>query len=103
MNLLFPVSVTLSTLATAAFVMAAMADTATDFETAGWSLLATLSALAVIEHWFLVVPLPATALWSWGLKSRATPVEIAHNIVPLSRPIREPAQREEISGGRHAV
>ncbi len=103
MNLLFPISVTLSTLATAAFVMAAATDTATDFETAGWTLLATMAALAVIEHWFLVVPLPATALWSWGLKSRATPAEVSNNIVPLSRSAREPAQRKDISGGRHAV
>lgn len=103
MNLLFPVSVTLSTLATAFFVTMAAADTATAFEAAGWTLLATMAALAVIEHWFLVVPLPATALWSWGLKSRATPIEVTHNIVPLSRPVRETAQREDISGGRHAV
>ena len=27
--------------------------------------------LAILEHWFLVVPLPAAALWNWGLKSRA--------------------------------
>lgn len=102
MNLLFPASITLSTLATAAFVLAAASETATDFETAGWTLLATMSALAVIEHWFLVVPLPATALWSWGLKSRATPIEATHNIVTLNRPPRE-AQREDLSGGRHAV
>ena len=64
-----------------------------------------LAALAVIEHWFLVVPIPATALWSWGLKSReaANAIEVRHNIVALSRPSRETAQREEISGGRHAV
>lgn len=103
MNLLFPVSITLSTLATAYFVLAAAGATATAFEAAGWTLLATLSALAVIEHWFLVVPLPATALWSWGLKSRAATQDAAHNIVPLSRTARETAQREEFSGGRHAV
>ena len=28
-------------------------------------------ALAILEHWFLVLPLPAAALWNWGLKSRA--------------------------------
>ncbi|MDO9383926.1 MAG: putative photosynthetic complex assembly protein PuhE [Hyphomicrobiaceae bacterium] len=103
MNMLFPVSVTLSTLATATFVIAAAAPAATDFETAGWTLIATMGALAVIEHWFLVVPLPAAALWSWGLKSRAPETSVTHNIVPLSRPIRETAQCEDISGGRHAV
>lgn len=103
MNLLFPLSVTVSTLVAAAFVVAASTDAATPFESAGWSLLATLATLAVIEHWFLVVPLPATALWSWGLKSRAAEIEVAHNIVPLSRTARDTAQREDLSGGRHAV
>ena len=30
----------------------------------------TLLALAILEHWFMVLPLPANALWSWGLRSR---------------------------------
>ncbi len=70
MNLLFPVSVTLSTVATVLLGMAAINPAATDFEATGYTLLATLMALAVIEHWFLVVPLPSAALWSWGLASR---------------------------------
>ena len=69
MNLLFPVSVTLSTIATW-LLIAAAADGATDFEKTGFTFLATLMALALIEHWFLVVPLPSAALWSWGLWSR---------------------------------
>jgi hypothetical protein len=28
-------------------------------------------ALAVLEHWFMVLPLPFEALWRWGLRSRA--------------------------------
>ncbi|MGQ3058344.1 MAG: DUF3623 family protein, partial [Nevskia sp.] len=32
--------------------------------------LATLLSLAVLEHWFLVLPIPADALWRWGLSSR---------------------------------
>jgi putative photosynthetic complex assembly protein 2 len=103
MNLLFPASITVSTLVTAYLVTAAVAPTATSFETAGWTLLATLAALAVIEHWFLVVPLPAAALWSWGLNSREPATAAANNIVALSRSNRETAPREEISGGRHAV
>ena len=31
-----------------------------------------LDLLAVLEHWFLVLPLPSEALWSWGLRSRAS-------------------------------
>jgi G3E family GTPase len=27
-------------------------------------------ALAILEHWFLVLPMPSAALWHWGLASR---------------------------------
>jgi hypothetical protein len=33
------------------------------------TLLATLTGLGVIEHWFLVMPLDVGQLWSWGLRS----------------------------------
>lgn len=72
-NLLFPVSVTAATVATALLVMAALAEGVTPFEAAGFTLLATLMALAVLEHWFMVLPLPAEALWTWGLASREPP------------------------------
>lgn len=69
MNLLFPVSVTLSTVGT--FMLISEAGTAAGvFDKTAFAFLATLMALALIEHWFLVVPLPSAALWSWGLWSR---------------------------------
>ena len=70
MNLLFPFSVTISTIITALLVVAAMADTATAFERAGYTFLGVLMALAILEHWMLVLPMPTAALWSPGLKSR---------------------------------
>jgi len=70
MNLLFPVSVTVSTVVCVYLVDAAVAPGASTFEAAGNSFLATLMALAILEHWFLMLPLPAQKLWSWGLKSR---------------------------------
>ena len=70
MNLLFPLSVTASTIITVWLVQRAFAADATAFEAAGYTFLATLMALAVLEHWFLVLPLPTAALWHWGLKSR---------------------------------
>ena len=70
MNLLFPVSVTVSTVVCVYLVDAAIAPGATTFAAAGNSFLATLMALAILEHWFLMLPLPAQKLWSWGLKSR---------------------------------
>jgi putative photosynthetic complex assembly protein 2 len=71
MNLLFPVSVTLSTIATWLLITQA-GNSVTAFDTIGFTFLATLMALALIEHWFLVVPLPSASLWSWGLWSRET-------------------------------
>ena len=29
--------------------------------------------LAIVEHWFLVLPLPAAALWKWSLESHIKP------------------------------
>lgn len=72
MNLLFPISVTASTVVTVLLVQNAMAANASAFETPGFTFLATLMALAVLEHWFLVVPLPTAAVWGWGLRSRPT-------------------------------
>lgn len=69
MNGLFPISVTASTVIAALLVIKAAAAI-TPFEAASLTFLATLMSLAVLEHWFLVIPLPAANLWSWGLKSR---------------------------------
>jgi putative photosynthetic complex assembly protein 2 len=71
MNCLFPVSVTLSTIAAILLVQAAGAASNSGFETAGFTFLATLVALALLEHWLLVLPLPAAALWNWYLNRRA--------------------------------
>lgn len=71
MNPLFPLSITAGTVATAFVVGKALAPEASAFETAGYTFVATLLALAVLEHWFLVLPLPSSALWGWGLRTRA--------------------------------
>ncbi|MGQ0595577.1 MAG: putative photosynthetic complex assembly protein PuhE [Gammaproteobacteria bacterium] len=70
MNLLFPVSVTVSTIIATRLLQVALANDATAFEVAAFTLLSTLMGLAVLEHWFLVLPLPANELWRWGLRSR---------------------------------
>lgn len=69
MNLLFPLSVTLATVATALVVQAAL-DATSPGEVVGRTLVAALMGLAVLEHWFLVLPLPSGELWRWGLRSR---------------------------------
>ena len=73
MNLFFPVSVTVSTVITVLLAQWTIAPTATPFEAAGFAMLTTLMVLAIAEHWFLVAPLHANALWSWSGKGRDKP------------------------------
>jgi putative photosynthetic complex assembly protein 2 len=68
MNLLFPFSVTISTVIATILVQRAMA--ADPVNATGLTFIAVLLVLAIIEHWFLVLPLPAAALWNWSLRAR---------------------------------
>lgn len=65
----FAASVTLLALMIGCFIhqtwTAPTAGTATTFV-----LLATLSALALLEHWFMLLPLPDAKLWNWMLPAR---------------------------------
>lgn len=74
MNPLFPVSIAVSTMLVIPLWQAALAPGASAFQATSQSLLAALLSLAILEHWFMVLPLPAEALWKWGLRSRG-PVE----------------------------
>lgn len=70
MNLLFPVSVSLATLVVALLGQAALAEGISDHARVGFTILTTLMALATLEHWFLMLPLPSAALWSWSLPTQ---------------------------------
>lgn len=66
MNALFPVSVTAATI-----VFALLVDTAihsSEGAATSAALLATLMGLAILEHWFLVLPLQSERLWAWGMR-----------------------------------
>jgi putative photosynthetic complex assembly protein 2 len=79
MNLLFPVSVSLATAVVSVAVYLA-ANTAEGFEQTGYLLVASLLALAVLEHWFLVLPVHDSALWAWALRAaRRAPAGQEHN------------------------
>ena len=67
MNLLFPVSVTASSVVAVMLVQRAGAPDA--FAATGYTFLSTMLVLAVVEHWFLMLPVPFGQLWSWGLRS----------------------------------
>ena len=46
---------------------------ATPFEIVSLTLVSTLFALGVVEHWFMLLPLPAITLWGWGMRSSFPP------------------------------
>jgi len=70
MNLLFPVSVSLSTVIVVLLVLKALEPASAGVEAVRLVLTATLLALGILEHWFLVLPLPDEALWAWALPGR---------------------------------
>lgn len=70
MNAFFPVSVGISTVITVVLIVNAAAADATTFDVVANVFLATLLGLAVLEHWFLVLPVPVVEIWGWGLRSR---------------------------------
>jgi len=65
MNWLFPVSITALTFAVACWLERIYATAGA--ELVGFALLAALTALALLEHWFMVLPLPDEKLWRWML------------------------------------
>jgi putative photosynthetic complex assembly protein 2 len=71
MNLLFPISVTVSTVLVVLMVAQALGPDQGAFEVVGLILVATLLALGILEHWFLVLPVPDEALWRWALPPAA--------------------------------
>ncbi|MDW4499407.1 putative photosynthetic complex assembly protein PuhE [Sulfitobacter sp. D35] len=66
LNWVFPVSVTLLTFAVACWLERLYAAP-TPGAAIGFSLLAAISALALLEHWLMVLPVPDAKLWRWML------------------------------------
>jgi putative photosynthetic complex assembly protein 2 len=69
MNLLLPVSISASTAVVVSVVQDALASPPGSAAAVGGLLVATLLGLAIVEHWLLVLPLQATALWRWALRN----------------------------------
>ncbi len=69
MNLLFPVSITVSTVAAAVLWHKAIEIQHDRFELLAYTFYIVILALGILEHWFLVLPIPAEALWNWSVKA----------------------------------
>jgi putative photosynthetic complex assembly protein 2 len=80
---LFPVSITLLTLAVGC-TLERLLSAQTPGDAAGFALLAALTGLALLEHWFMVLPLPDQKLWRW--------------MIPAPKPIVTDRLQEDVHG-----
>lgn len=100
----FPVSVTLATAVLVIMIQRIVEVAVTPFEAISLTLVSTLFALGIVEHWFMLLPLPAITLWGWGMRSPVSPEDknmeqgpdtkaaiAASNLVVLSNVRQDPA------------
>lgn len=72
LNWLFPFSVSALTFATACWLERIYAAE-TQGQIIGFSLLTAITALALLEHWVMVLPIPDEKLWRWMLPAPNRP------------------------------
>jgi putative photosynthetic complex assembly protein 2 len=82
MNAFFPVAVTALTFAVACWLERALASDAGTGAQVGFALLAAFTALALLEHWMMVVPLQDARLWRWLMPR---PEELTQHRLPETR------------------
>jgi len=70
-NWLMPVSVTAAMAVLVPLWMAVLVPPQDAFAATSLCLVAGLLTLAVIEHLFMIVPLPTTWMWKWGMREGA--------------------------------
>lgn len=76
MNAFFPWSVTLLSFATACWIERLVEAPQGSGAEIGFALLAALTALALFEHWMMVLPLRDAALWTWAMpRTRSESIE----------------------------
>jgi putative photosynthetic complex assembly protein 2 len=71
-NLFFPIAVTIASAVLALMVVRAIDPATPPVDALGLTLVGTMLALAIVEHWLLVLPIAATALWRWAMRYRET-------------------------------
>ena len=66
LNWFFPLSVTILTFALACWIERLISVDLLN-QVIGFTLLSSLTAMALLEHWVMVLPIPAAKLWRWML------------------------------------
>lgn len=84
---LFPATLAAGVFAAGISLMQGFAPGASPFEAAGYGLIFTLTALAILEHLFMVSPLPDEALWRWAMPAPA-PSNLFTRPIPAASPAR---------------
>ncbi|MBR0993111.1 DUF3623 domain-containing protein [Bradyrhizobium japonicum] len=72
-SVFFPLSVTVATAVLVIMIQRIVEVAVTPFDIVGLTLVSTLFALGLVEHWFMLLPLPAITLWGWGMRSGFPP------------------------------
>ena len=85
---LFVLSVTGGTAGVALMAWRALDPATPLVETVGLVLAGTLLLLAVVEHWFLALPIRDAALWRWALREAAPGIPIGADADPEPAPLR---------------
>ncbi len=71
LNLLFPFSVTLSSVVCALMAQHVLESAPGSFSSVSLILLSSMLFLAIAEHWFLVLPIHTERLWQWAIRIRS--------------------------------
>ena len=66
LNWIFPISITVLSFAVACW-LERLASAQSAGDVVGFALLTAITALALLEHWLMVLPLPDAKLWRWML------------------------------------
>ena len=70
MNAFLPFSIVISVVALVLIALHAINIDTSMPEKVGLMLVGSMLAMAILEHFLLVLPLPSTALWRWAMRSR---------------------------------
>ncbi len=86
MNWFFPFAVSGACVVLVLLVRGAMDPAASVAHATGLALVATMLALAVLEHAMLVLPVDTTALWRWAIRSKTATSKTSKSKSALSKP-----------------
>ncbi len=90
----FTLSVTLAIAMLAIMIQRMVEVAVTPFEIASLGLVSALFALGIVEHWFMLLPLPALTLWGWGVRSQPRGIDMQESQMGPDRLVLDQAQAQ---------